>query len=116
MRKVARTFARDRLKSRPGAPFEVLIMAHARDSHPYLNRDPEICQRVTMRAPAMHAESILAHDAEVLPTSAHDAPTRPPPMHRVLGIRKASIRPPRLPSIALEECGFDPSRDPRAER
>lgn len=91
-------------------------MSPSRESQPYLDRDPEICQRVTMPAPAMLAESMLAQEEPFYGISAHDAPTRPPPMHRVLGIQKASIRAPRLPSIALEEYGFDPSRDPRAER
>jgi hypothetical protein len=92
-----------------------MYMPPAHESLPYLDRDPEICRRATMPAPAMLAESVMAEE-EAHQVSLHDAPTRPPPMHRVLGIQKASIRAPRLPSIALEEYGFDPSRDPRAER
>ena len=86
-------------------------MLPAREMQPYADRDPEICRRPTMPAPAM----MPAEASEPL-LSLHEMPTRPPPMHPVSGIQKAAIRVPRLPSVSLEENGFDPRRDPRVER
>ncbi len=89
-------------------------MLPAREMQTYADRDPEICRRPTMPAPAMMP--LVAEAAEAARVSAHEMPTRPPPMHAVSGIQKAAIRAPRLPSVALEEYGFDRRRDPRAER
>ncbi len=48
-------------------------------------------------------------------TPEEEAPTTPPPSHRVTEIQKASLRAPRLPVALVEEFLADRRKDPRAE-